>query len=102
MIRHPPRSPLFPSTTLFRSPAPDGERGPRGGGTGARNAPACPPAPYRLDLLRQGQQWRRRLGRRAPSLDPEPAGAGRSEEHTSEIQSRQYFVCRLLLEKKKS
>src|SRR5947209_11639963 len=65
MIRRPPRSTLFPYTTLFRSPRP--ARLVSGGGS-------RPPV------------------RRAP---------GRSEEHTSELQSRQYLVCRLLLEKKK-
>src|SRR5215203_7020096 len=62
MIRRPPRSTLFPYTTLFRSP---------------RSAPPRP-------------------ARRLPWTRPR-----RSEEHTSELQSRQYLVCRLLLEKKK-
>src|SRR3712207_7443629 len=81
MIRRPPRSTLFPYTTLFRSrlrvqdPAPP-RRGRRPG-----------PAPGRLDVAGAG---RPRGGRRA----------ARSEEHTSELQSRQYLVCRLLLEKK--
>src|SRR3712207_8476682 len=65
-IRRPPRSTLFPYTTLFRSSASAGTRG----------AAAPPP----------------------PGTGP---GGGRSEEHTSELQSRQYLVCRLLLEKKK-
>src|SRR3712207_9557494 len=72
MIRRPPRSTLFPYTTLFRSagsvaPGP----GRRAGGPPRRTAPV--------------PESRRR----------------RSEEHTSELQSRQYLVCRLLLEKKK-
>src|SRR5947209_17181508 len=73
MIRRPPRSTLFPYTTLFRSlPAADGDgRDPR-----------------RVLAVRAGA----RVGR---------AGDLRSEEHTSELQSRQYLVCRLLLEKKK-
>src|SRR3712207_8522808 len=97
MIRRPPRSTLFPYTTLFRSP--------------------CP----RLRLLRRedagaeqvigvGQP---RVGQRVigvavdgllVQLDrlAQPLGAPRSEEHTSELQSRQYLVCRLLLEKKTS
>src|SRR3712207_8837648 len=85
MIRRPPRSTLFPYTTLFRS-APH-RRGPaRKPARGREVAPASgrsgrPPAPAA-----------RRSGRR-------PAAA-RSEEHTSELQSRQYLVCRLLLEKK--
>src|SRR3712207_8864760 len=83
MIRRPPRSTLFPYTTLFRS-------------AGARPDPA--PGP------------------REPGVLPEHLGGGeavsgsgawsarrsRSEEHTSELQSRQYLVCRLLLEKKKT
>src|SRR5258707_2422155 len=82
MIRRPPRSTLFPYTTLFRSPL-DGSRPPRPDATaaGARDLLECQPPPPR-------------------------AGRGRltfrSEEHTSELQSRQYLVCRLLLEKKKS
>src|SRR5229473_7355392 len=63
MIRRPPRSTLFPYTTLFRS-------------TRRRAGP-----------LRPRSEWR--------------AGPGRSEEHTSELQSLAYLVCRLLLEKKK-
>src|SRR3712207_7318661 len=83
MIRRPPRSTLFPYTTLFRSR----EKG-RRAGAGAAG--------------RRGRSGRtgavlRRFGRRVRR----PAGrAGRSEEHTSELQSRQYPVCRVLLEKK--
>src|SRR5690349_24257842 len=82
MLRRPPRSTLFPYTTLFRSRA-DRVRGvvprPRPGAARARH----PDRPGRL-VLRPVQ--------RAP---------GRSEEHTSELQSRRDLVCRLLLEKKK-
>src|SRR2546421_2276114 len=75
MIRRPPRSTLFPYTTLFRSPDP-------------RSAPGTPPL-----LL--------------PAPPPATSGARltallRSEEHTSELQSRSDLVCRLLLEKKKN
>src|SRR5215217_8517508 len=73
MIRRPPRSTLFPYTTLFRSD--------QGGGT-----------------------QRQVMDRPVPGRLCDPLGtapAGRSEEHTSELQSRQYLVCRLLLEKKK-
>src|SRR3712207_7091179 len=83
MIRRPPRSTLFPYTTLFRS------SGPPAPGGGAPPRPAGP--------------WRRRGGgpcRRRRARGARPRG-GRSEEHTSELQSRQYLVCRLLLEKKK-
>src|SRR3712207_7014827 len=92
MIRRPPRSTLFPYTTLFRSPParaaargqrarvpnrpPDGRARDRGGGDAAgRDRDRRP----RRLLLRRHE---------------------RSEEHTSELQSRQYLVCRLLLEKK--
>src|SRR3712207_7396450 len=87
MIRRPPRSTLFPYTTLFRS-----------GGcvTGGR------PQVVARRTRPPGQRRRRRAGTAGGD-----AGAGRgtrrprSEEHTSELQSRQYLVCRLLLEKKK-
>src|SRR3712207_7006109 len=78
MIRRPPRSTLFPYTTLFRSD--------HNGKTSA-----APGKRGRLPSRRNVVPWR---GRRWP---PVP----RSEEHTSELQSRQYLVCRLLLEKKK-
>src|SRR3712207_8259130 len=98
MIRRPPRSTLFPYTTLFRSRAADPRAAVlpaarRAGRPGAPPSPACgaaarPPAPGRGAALRRRAL---RLARRA---------AVRSEEHTSELQSRQYLVCRLLLEKK--
>src|SRR5688500_19687380 len=76
MLRRPPRSPLFPYTTLFRSTrgagGPPAPPAPPGGSPGAASAP--PPC---------------------------PASASRSEEHTSELQSPCNLVCRLLLEKKK-
>src|SRR3712207_7154554 len=83
MIRRPPRSTLFPYTTLFRSPG--GLAHPR------RRA-------GRGRLYRPGHP-RRPAASRAPGA--RFLGGGRSEEHTSELQSRQYLVCRLLLEKKK-
>src|SRR3712207_7614216 len=91
MIRRPPRSTLLPYTTLFRSA--DGElRWPSeryAGEYGPRSAylPARWPDPLPADATR------RRLLIDLPE---------RSEEHTSELQSRQYLVCRLLLEKKKN
>src|SRR3712207_7074156 len=96
MIRRPPRSTLFPYTTLFRSlwePRP-ADRGPRedrrpAGGT-ARRASGCGGA------RRQQRPGRGRHRRRTADR----VLLGRSEEHTSELQSRQYLVCRLLLEKK--
>src|SRR3712207_7579138 len=91
MIRRPPRSTLFPYTTLFRSV--DGRQAPalRGRADGDRHE------------LRPDLPVRHRLG--VPLLAGDGEGVGalpRSEEHTSELQSRQYLVCRLLLEKKKT
>src|SRR3712207_8409983 len=102
MIRRPPRSTLFPYTTLFRSARVGGSRDPsrrpggsgqrvRGGGRGVqREAARRPDDRDRSDerLQPDGNQL------------PCDARGGRSEEHTSELQSRQYLVCRLLLEKK--
>src|SRR3712207_7862769 len=85
MIRRPPRSTLFPYTTLFRS---DIARGP--GQTGE----------HRLGLGAHHRDRAPRLGAREGGHDV--VLDGRSEEHTSELQSRQYLVCRLLLEKKKN
>src|SRR2546423_11420764 len=85
MIRRPPRSTLFPYTTLFRSG--ENHPAPRGG---SRCAHATGPA--RSHRLRPGDG-------RAPREPFEPLL--RSEEHTSELQSLAYLVCRLLLEKKK-
>src|SRR3712207_8158904 len=82
MIRRPPRSTLFPYTTLFRSAREAGDPGRAEGQPG--------------DAGEHGGA--RRQQRRG---DHPAAGAARSEEHTSELQSRQYLVCRLLLEKKK-
>src|SRR5258707_8029187 len=83
MIRRPPRSTLFPYTTLFRSQE----------GLGHRRGRGQPGARRRRS---RGHEAAERLleERRPPVLAP------RSEEHTSELQSRQYLVCRLLLEKK--
>src|SRR2546427_6979110 len=74
MIRRPPRSTLFPYTTLFRSPA-----------AAARAAPGAAAGPRR--------PW--------PGRPPSRRHSSRSEEHTSELQSQSNLVCRLLLEKKK-
>src|SRR3712207_7812421 len=88
MIRRPPRSTLFPYTTLFRSRHRFGlHRGVDG-------------HPLRV-LLRHGAgALRRGDGLGQQRFDTLGADALRSEEHTSELQSRQYLVCRLLLEKK--
>src|SRR3712207_8072140 len=98
MIRRPPRSTLFPYTTLFRSRAVLAFV--RRPGT-LRQEPGRP-TPSGLAAL----QPHGRLGRLGRDLPRDLyRGAGelrRSEEHTSELQSRQYLVCRLLLEKKKT
>src|SRR3712207_6946619 len=94
MIRRPPRSTLFPYTTLFRSPRWRWAKKLRR--RRLRRRDRCPirqrPASS-VTCCRRSQPWFRR-NERKPSN-------GRSEEHTSELQSRQYLVCRLLLEKKK-
>src|SRR5258707_4784993 len=86
MIRPPPTSPLFPSPPL--SPSPE----------------FLPAGPRAEDVLAKGHHSSRRgagvLDASLPGCRAVDAG-GRSEEHTSELQSRQYLVCRLLLEKKK-
>src|SRR3712207_7378142 len=102
MIRRPPRSTLFPYTTLFRSdgtPARLGER---------RAVAHRPPQRLRFlalqgggraEALQQAAQLAEAVvDRGGKALDADE----RSEEHTSELQSRQYLVCRLLLEKKKN
>src|SRR3712207_7343081 len=91
MIRRPPRSTLFPYTTLFRSVC---------GSAAAALSQALTQATdsYAQRSLAEG------LAAVAARLNPKQAAqvCGRSEEHTSELQSRQYLVCRLLLEKKKN
>src|SRR2546422_5236207 len=82
MIRRPPRSTLFPYTTLFRSAPPEAPHRVPWAGDQQTVAPAAKPA-------------------REPSCRPTHSAEGRSEEHTSELQSRLHLVCRLLLEKKK-
>src|SRR3712207_8408477 len=92
MIRRPPRSTLFPYTTLFRSPA-------------IENRPCDGWQPRKLKArTMQSTSWAMRsasCGYVWADLGPLPWPL-RSEEHTSELQSRQYLVCRLLLEKKKN
>src|SRR2546429_5853315 len=87
MIRRPPRSTLFPYTTLFRSSQPELGR--------ARAAPSP---------LHGSRSGYRAAGARLSSGGGTPANPSpdRSEEHTSELQSRLHLVCRLLLEKKKN
>src|SRR3712207_7057983 len=96
MIRRPPRSTLFPYTTLFRSTTPAGQ-------WDARSSASHHPTPsyeanLRCDTLADVQDRREDGGRVTAHLHNRRRI--RSEEHTSELQSRQYLVCRLLLEKK--
>src|SRR3712207_8396710 len=96
MIRRPPRSTLLPFTTLFRS------------SLQRRNQKLVEEAP--APFLTDEQRARIHESAKAICLEAGYSGAGtveylvgvRSEEHTSELQSRQYLVCRLLLEKKKT
>src|SRR3989442_10792608 len=92
MIRRPPRSTLFPYTTLFRSDRP-ADRGRLPG----RLRAVLPPPRSRLGLRARVPATREGHGHRRSSDGAE----SRSEEHTSELQSRPHLVCRLLLEKKK-
>src|SRR2546425_3319969 len=102
MIRRPPRSTLFPYTTLFRSararappcPAPGSSRVWRGGAPRCRRTCAPCDTDQFLPLPSRPPCGRRRVC-------PRWRAAFRSEEHTSELQSLAYLVCRLLLEKKK-
>src|SRR3712207_7285725 len=100
MIRRPPRSTLFPYTTLFRSREP-------GGGGRQRHRLAVVAAGGRDQAGDVGPLGEQVVDEGEAAADLEGAGRVvvlvlRSEEHTSELQSRQYLVCRLLLEKKKS
>src|SRR2546429_2611806 len=95
MIRRPPRSTLFPYTTLFRSPAAAVIVSLDAGGPGTGRRVARPPRTKN----RRIHSARHEARRGAP---PRATRPGRSEEHTSELQSRLHLVCRLLLEKKKT
>src|SRR3712207_8613000 len=101
MIRRPPRSTLFPSTTLFRSQAKQRDASTArsaswfwetGGGPGS----AVPNENGLIPSSRSDTEWQ------TAGQPPWFWSSDRSEEHTSELQSRQYLVCRLLLEKKKN
>src|SRR3712207_7754093 len=99
MIRRPPRSTLFPYTTLFRS----------GVNVQPILFPVVPERSARLRFFLSAEHTEEDVARAVAALEAArrriAAGGtgplGRSEEHTSELQSRQYLVCRLLLEKKK-
>src|SRR3712207_7601376 len=100
MIRRPPRSTLFPYTTLFRSPPPAWSQRPIRGirrlvRVGKREAPS--PIQRDTSAAPHGGAAPKCISGRTSYLRVRL----RSEEHTSELQSRQYLVCRLLLEKKK-
>src|SRR3712207_7925828 len=93
MIRRPPRSTLFPYTTLFRSQDGGIDRGVMSAAVSAAIATLVVALGATLVVARRARDARRLA--LADYLT-------RSEEHTSELQSRQYLVCRLLLEKKKN
>src|SRR3712207_7059247 len=101
MIRRPPRSTLFPYTTLFRS-FQQGELGLEVGEELHRLGPGHQTTRVARVARREPKpQACNRLRRCAGPLLRRSLTCARSEEHTSELQSRQYLVCRLLLEKKK-
>src|SRR5256884_1303805 len=98
MIRRPPRSTLFPYTTLFRSPM-------------SRDMPAnrlglakwiLDPSNPLTARVAVNQYWQQYFGTGIVKTAEDFGSQGRSEEHTSELQSRLHLVCRLLLEKKKN
>src|SRR2546422_8499057 len=89
MIRRPPRSTLFPYTTLFRSPLREALKGK----TALAVGPGIPRGPETGPLIAELVS--------AAEVTVLGEGVERSEEHTSELQSRLHLVCRLLLEKKK-
>src|SRR3712207_8435890 len=96
MIRRPPRSTLFPYTTLFRSARLRNARFASRASAGGRLAPKVPGGRTASGSTSEVSMRIARLAFFAGTCS-----GGRSEEHTSELQSRQYLVCRLLLEKKK-
>src|SRR3712207_7196208 len=89
MIRRPPRSTLFPYTTLFRSDINPYRRGWRPGRAGH-------------EIMMRGARHVKATARSRARRAGATRQRARSEEHTSELQSRQYLVCRLLLEKQKT
>src|SRR3712207_7377087 len=94
MIRRPPRSTLFPYTTLFRSKS-------KKGYIQVKLTRTMPPSSEIIEAVKAGDLAQvKSLLTADPSLIQAKTD-NRSEEHTSELQSRQYLVCRLLLEKKK-
>src|SRR3712207_7739314 len=98
MNRRPPRSTLFPYTTLFRSHAAVARLAAEPAEEGALEQLGVQPVGLGPPVLARDGDARGVDDVRLDVVRPQPA---RSEEHTSELQSRQYLVCRLLLEKKK-
>src|SRR5207253_10505423 len=98
-LRPPPRSTLFPYTTLFRSRW--GKRS-RSRSQARRRRRAARAASFCTPERRSGSGIPRRSKRRVPDSTASRSSCSRSEEHTSELQSRGHLVCRLLLEKKKN
>src|SRR3712207_6975742 len=92
MIRRPPRSTLFPYTTLFRSPGCSRVEG--------TTWLLARPRDVQLPAGVVSKPYITRVWTNVSKIKPDPTDVARSEEHTSELQSRQYLVCRLLLEKK--
>src|SRR3712207_8193795 len=99
MIRRPPRSTLFPYTTLFRSRQAQVGTGDRSAKVRTYNFPQGRITDHRIGLTSHNLEAV--LGGELDEFTQALAAKERSEEHTSELQSRQYLVCRLLLEKKK-
>src|SRR3712207_7603406 len=101
MIRRPPRSTLFPYTTLFRSGSVGEDPVERVQEPGDRALPRRVEH-AKVDDVGVGRDALVDAARDLPVTRGEARDVRRSEEHTSELQSRQYLVCRLLLEKKKN
>src|SRR2546430_8023019 len=91
MIRRPPRSTLFPYTTLFRSH--------KGANVAAKNKASMPRAERNFSPVATASS--KIFSQKSSSMTKRPEVNARSEEHTSELQSQSNLVCRLLLEKKK-
>src|SRR5205085_12700442 len=93
LLRRPPRPTLFPYTTLFRSPGADAQE--------EKPKPPASTVVYGRAVFEESGRPVRRARVHLMMAEAAPGGRGRSEEHTSELQSQSNLVCRLLLEKKK-
>src|SRR3712207_8435049 len=100
MYRRPPRSPLFPSPTLSRPRSNPAKTEGEATETAAETNGGKSKEPTVYHVFSQEEDGLKQIADRATGKTPEGV-VSRSEEHTSELQSRQYLVCRLLLEKKK-